>query len=221
MILDETLLFEAVDTLAAREPRFAVVLDRHGVPPLRKSPEGFAELLRLVTEQAISLKAAEKIWRRLSDALALTPLAVMALGERRLFALGLSGAKARCFCALATAVTEGRLTVEALSTLPDTDARAALTAIPGIGPWTADNYLLSALGRADVWPAGDIALQEAARDLFALETRPGPKALTILAEPWRPWRAAAARLLWSHYRHLKRLPQDPLGSPFTEPPHAL
>lgn len=197
-------LAEAVAALIAREPRFASVTARHGLPPLRRAPEGFAALLQIVTEQMISLSAAKAIWLRLEAALApWEPEAVLGLPAGALTGLGLSGAKARSFHAIAKAAVD----FDGLRAMNDGDVFAALTAIPGIGPWTAEIYLLACLGRCDVWPAGDIALQAAAQDLLGLAARPDAKAMRALAEDWRPWRAAAARLLWSHYRHLKGLPQ--------------
>jgi DNA-3-methyladenine glycosylase II len=116
-------------------------------------------------------------------------------------------AKARCFVALAKALQSGALDLDELTRLPDAQARALLVALPGIGPWTAEIYLLAALGRADACPAGDLALQVAAQDLFGLPTRPSPKAFLFHAEAWRPWRAVASRLLWSHYRAVRGMDQ--------------
>jgi DNA-3-methyladenine glycosylase II len=118
----------------------------------------------------------------------------------RLARLGLSAAKIRALKAIARAVARGELALAALGELAAEDAHATLTAVHGIGPWTADIYLLSCLGHADAWPAGDLALQEAARLAFALPARPTAKEMHALAEPWRPWRAVAARVLWTYYR---------------------
>ena len=126
----------------------------------------------------------------------------------RLMALGLSGAKARTFQALAKAVCEGHLQFDELAGVSDDDVVQRLQKNKGIGPWTADIYLLSAMGRADAWPAGDLALQAAAQDLFGLPGRPGPQDMKRLAEAWRPIRSVAARLLWSHYRGLKGMTQS-------------
>jgi DNA-3-methyladenine glycosylase II len=123
--------------------------------------------------------------------------------------LGLSGAKARCFIACARAAAKGEIDFVRLHKLSDADAIAALTALPGIGPWTADIYLLSNMGRADSWPCGDLALQAAAHDLLGLPARPDAKDMLQIAENWRPWRAVAARLLWSHYRGLRGMKQAP------------
>jgi DNA-3-methyladenine glycosylase II len=199
---------EALAQLCAREPRFAALRDRHGHPTLRLTPGGMPGLLRIVTEQSISLKAAAAIWERLERALApFDPDTILRRREATLMKLGLSGAKARSFRAIAKAVRDGACPLNDLHRLDDAEAMQALCAITGIGPWTAEIYLLSCLGRRDVWPAGDIALQAAAQSVFALPERPGLKHTIKLAEPWRPWRAVAARLLWSHYRDLKGMDQ--------------
>jgi DNA-3-methyladenine glycosylase II len=124
-----------------------------------------------------------------------------------LLSLGLSRAKAKSFHGLAAAVQTKALDFKHLATLDDEAAQKYLVALPGIGPWTADIYLLSSLQRADVWPWGDVALQAAAQNLFALRARPEKKKMIALAEPFRPYRSVAARLLWSHYRSLKAMPQ--------------
>jgi len=121
----------------------------------------------------------------------------------RLARLGLSAPKIRSLKAMARAIARGELALSALGDLAAEEAHAALTKVHGIGPWTADIYLLSCLGHADAWPAGDLALQEAARLAFGLRARPTVKEMTVLAEPWRPWRAVAARILWTYYRALK------------------
>ncbi len=212
----------AAANLAALEPRFATVIAAHGHPPLRRTDAGLEGLLRIVTDQLISLQAGAAIWRRIEAKLA--PFDAGMITRKReasLMRLGLSGAKARSFKAVAAAVAAGRLDFAALTQLPDTEVLTALTDLKGIGPWTADIFLLSAMGRTDAWPAGDLALQAAAQNLFNLEARPGPKELHQLAEPWRPWRGVAARLLWSHYRGLKGMSQTVGLDPFTEPPHKI
>lgn len=194
--------------LIALEPRFAAIVSRHGPPPLRRAEGGLPGLLRIVTDQLISLKAGEAIWRRAEAELApFDAPRIARMREASLMRLGLSGAKARCFKAAAKAVACGALDFTRLDSLPDAEVADALCAIPGIGPWTADIYLLSAMGRADAWPAGDLALQVGAQHLLSLAERPSPRALATLAENWRPHRAVAARLLWSHYRGLKGMTQ--------------
>lgn len=199
---------EGVEWLIAREPRFRLVIDTHGHPPLRRAEGGLPGLLRIITEQMISLQAADAIWQRLARELApLDPPAILRRRHATLMKLGLSGAKSRTFHALARAAHKGEFQVESLHQEADDAVIAALVALPGIGPWTADIYVLSCMGRADAWPTGDLALQAAAAHLLGLEKRPDARTMTGLAEAWRPWRAVAARLLWSHYRSLKGLPQ--------------
>lgn len=194
----------AVAWLVAVEPRFATVVARHGLPSLRQVQPGLGSLLRIVTDQLISLKAGAAIWARIEAALPLIDAeAVLALPQENLKALGLSTAKARTFHAAARAFAEGGYE----DGLPQEEQLRRLTAIPGIGPWTAHVYLLTACRAADAWPAADLALQKAAFDLFSLESVPGSAGLTRLADPWRPRRGAAALLLWSHYRGLKGLSQ--------------
>lgn len=199
----------AVDGLLAVEPRFERVVNTHGLPPLRRMDDGLEGLLRIVTDQLISLKAGEAIWQRIEAELRPFDAATIARKrEASLMRLGLSGAKARCFKAVAKAITDGSFSFERLHSLSNSEALAALNALRGIGPWTADIYLLSAMGRADAWPVGDLALQVGAQHLFDIPERPTHRHMTSLAEPWRPWRSVAARLLWSHYRGLKGMSQS-------------
>ena len=198
----------ATAELLRREPRFAGVVAAHGAPPLRRMDGGLAGLLRIVTDQLISLQAGAAIWRRIEAELAPFDAARIARKrEKSLMGLGLSGAKARTFKAVASAVSKGSLDFANLERLADREVLRSLTTLKGIGLWTAEIYLLSAMGRTDAWPAGDLALQAAAQDLFVLATRPDPRKLETMAENWRPWRAVAARLLWSHYRGLKGMSQ--------------
>ena len=200
-------LSAAVARLVAVEPRFALVVERHGLPPLRHEEPGLRCLLRIVTDQLISLSAGEAIWNRLARRLApFEPDAVLACPEAELRALGLSAAKARTFHAAARAFRDGAIATQG-QVQPETDLLGQLTGVSGVGPWTANIYLLMTARWADAWPAADLALQRAAMDLLSLPVRPDARAMGALAEPWRPVRAAAALLLWSHYRGLKRMPQ--------------
>ena len=207
-IESETDLAQGVAWLLAREPRFSRIIDVTGLPPLRRAAGGLPGLLRIVTEQMISLQAADAIWRRIENELApLDPQAILRRRHATLMKLGLSGAKSRTFRALARAAHRGEFNVNSLHLEPDDEVIRMLVKLPGIGPWTADIYVLSCLGRADAWPTGDLALQASAADLFGLAKRPDSRAMLALAEGWRPWRSVAARLLWAHYRSLKGLPQ--------------
>jgi len=194
----------AADALGRVEPRFAALVAEAGLPPLRRAPAGFAGLAAIIVEQQISLHAAAAILKRLKRAVSpLTPQGLIAAGPEVMTAAGLSRAKIASLTALAEAVVADRLDLDGLERLDDAGAAAALCAVRGIGPWTADIYLLTCLGRPDVWPAGDVALQTAAAMVLELQERPHPRAMLSLAEPWRPWRAVAARLLWAHYRRVK------------------
>ena len=190
---------EGADWLAAQEPRFAEALPLVGVLPLRREEDGFAALLRAIVGQQVSVASARAIWGRLEN-MGLTEAAVMAAAsDEDLRAAGLSRQKARYGRALAQAGID----FSALRGVPDVDVVRELVAVPGIGVWTAEIYAMFALGRADVFAPGDLALQEAARMLFRLEARPTEKALRMMAEAWSPWRSVAARILWAYYRVAK------------------
>ena len=171
---------------------------------MRRRPDGFAGLAQIVVSQQLSTASAKAIWERLAAALdPLEPAALKRARREKLVRAGLSAPKIRALRAIARAVEGGELELAALPGLPAEEAHARLTAIHGIGPWTADIYLLFCLGHADAWPAGDLALQEAARLLFALKARPSRREMGPLAEAWRPWRGAAACVLWTYYRAAK------------------
>jgi DNA-3-methyladenine glycosylase II len=197
----ETDLDAALAALNKVDPRFVALLAKAGRPPLRRRADGFAGLAAIIVAQQLSTASANAIWGRLAAAFdPLDPAAILRARPARLRRLGLSAAKVRTLKAIARAVVGEELALAGLEELSADQAHAALTAVHGIGPWTADIYLLTALGHADAWPAGDLALQEAARLAFALPARPTAKEMLQLAEPWRPWRAVAARILWSYYR---------------------
>jgi len=192
----------AVNWLTMVEPRFGDVVARHGLPPLRHAEPGLESLLRIVTDQMISLKAGAAIWVRLVSQLGhFAPRDVLSASEADLRALGLSGAKARTFRAAALAFSEGRF--EGWEKLSEAEVQRRLIQIPGVGPWTASIYLLMSLRVADAWPAADLALQIAAQDLLGLADRPPARRMMELAEAWRPHRSAAALLLWWHYRAIR------------------
>jgi DNA-3-methyladenine glycosylase II len=203
-IRTETDLDMALAALTAADRRFAALIARAGRPPLRRRPDGFAGLAATVVSQQLSTASAGAIWARLAAAFdPLEPQAIMRARPVRLARLGLSAPKIRALKEIARAVAGGRLALASLADIDAEKAHAALTAVHGIGPWTADIYLLSCLGHADAWPAGDLALQEAARLAFALPARPSAKEMLALAEIWRPLRAVAARVLWTYYRGVK------------------
>jgi DNA-3-methyladenine glycosylase II len=207
-LASETDLDRGLAHLVTADPRLAQVLAVAGRPPLRRRPAGFPGLVATMIGQQLSTASAHAIWSRL--AAAYDPFAPQALRRARIARLkqvGLSEGKIRALKLLATALANGELDLDALATMDADDAHRALVAMHGIGPWTADSYLLFCLGHADAWPAGDLALREALRLAFALDERPSIKAMVPLAEPWRPWRGVAALLLWSYYRAVKR--RDP------------
>ena len=196
-------LDNGIAALVEADPRFAALIAT-GRPPLRRRPDGFAGLATTIVSQQLSTASASAIWGRLAAAFdPFEPAAILRARAPRLAKVGLSSPKIRALKEIARAITQGKLPLAGLADLPADKAHAALTAIHGIGPWTADIYLLSCLGHADAWPAGDLALQEAARLAFGLRTRPTTKEMATLAEPWRPWRSIAARVLWTYYRSVK------------------
>jgi DNA-3-methyladenine glycosylase II len=204
LIHTETDLEAGLAALTLADPRFVGLLATAGRPPLRRRADGFAGLAAIIVAQQLSTASAGAIWGRLAAAFdPVEPAAIMRARTARLQRIGLSGPKIRTLKAIARAVARNELALATLHELAADDAHTALTAIHGIGPWTADIYLLSCLGHADAWPAGDLALQEAARLAFGLAARPSAKDMLPLAEPWRPWRAVAARVLWTYYRAVK------------------
>ena len=190
---------EGAAWLALNDPRMARILSLTGPLPLRRGPDGYAALLDAIVGQQVSTASARAIWGRLEAAGLTDPAKVAETSEEDLRAQGLSRQKAR----YARALADARLDYDALRTAPTAEVIATLTAVPGIGHWTAEIYAMFALGRADVFAPGDLALQEAARLAFDLPVRPTAKALATLAEAWSPWRAVAARALWAYYRVAK------------------
>lgn len=214
----EAELDAALRRLAVLDPRLANVVAQTGRPTLRRRPAGFAGLCAIVCAQQLSTASASAIWSRLATAF--DPFhhdMVRRACTTKLARLGLSQPKIRTFKALGAAIAKGEIDLEAVGAMEVDDARAALTALHGIGPWTADIYLLFCLGHADAWPAGDLALQEAARLVFDLGARPSAKELTALAERWRPWRGVAAHVLWNYYRVVKRRDPVPLSPDQPQP----
>jgi DNA-3-methyladenine glycosylase II len=195
----------AIGRLLAIDPRWREALALAGPPSVRSRPDGFSGLASIVVAQQLSTASAKAIWERLAAAIVpFEPGVFLRARAARLARLGLSAAKIRTLRAIARAIERGALDLSALAGLPADEAHERLTSLDGIGPWTADIYLLFCLGHADAWPAGDLALQEATRLLFALKRRPSSKEMGPLAEGWRPWRGAAAYLLWAYYRAAKR-----------------
>lgn len=190
---------EGADWLAACEPRFALALAQTGPLPLRRQEGGFTALLDAIVGQQVSVAAADAIWGRMLGAGLTHAEVILTASVEDMRSVGLSRQKA----AYARALAEAAIDFTALETAADAQVIATLTAVKGIGRWTAEIYAMFALGRADAFAAGDLALQESARVLFNLESRPNERALRALAETWAPWRGVAARLLWSYYHIVK------------------
>jgi DNA-3-methyladenine glycosylase II len=193
--------------LVAQDPDLAGIEAAAGPLPWRRRNDGFPGLLQVIMGQQISNQAAGAIWRRLALLPgALEPAGLLALDDAALRGAGLSRPKIAHARALAEAFADGRLDAAFIAGLDDAAAVAAIAAVRGMGPWTAEVYLLFALERPDVFPAGDVALAASVADLKRLPTRPGPVALRALAAQWQPWRGLAARLLWHHWRHVTGRP---------------
>jgi DNA-3-methyladenine glycosylase II len=204
-ILDsEAVLAQGVAALAAADPVMARIIAEGATPPLRKREPGFEGLVGIVVSQQLSVASANAIFGRLKARMTdFAPERIVAAADQELRECGLSAPKIRTLRAIAEAVAEGRLPLASLHALEADEAHRLMTAVRGIGPWTADIYLLFCLGHADAFPAGDLALQEAARLAYALEARPTEKAFVALGECWRPWRGVAAKVLWAYYRIAK------------------
>jgi DNA-3-methyladenine glycosylase II len=197
-------LDDAIRALVRQDPRLKPILERTGMPALRQREPGFAGLAAIITGQQVSTASAAAIWGRVSAAF--VPFHHDALRRARadrLGRLGLSGAKIRTLKNLARELAAQRLNLEVLAEQDADAAHDTLTGLHGIGPWTADVYLLFCLGHGDAWPAGDVAIQEAIKVGLGLQTRPTAKQMAPLAEPWRPLRGAAAHLWWAYYKVLK------------------
>jgi len=197
-------LERAISKLVKRDPRLRPILAATGMPALRRRTPGFAGLAQIIVGQQLSTASANAIWNRMSEAF--DPFhhdSIRGATAARLGKLGLSAAKIKTLKLLAAEIRSKRLDLEALGELDADEAHKILTALHGVGPWTADVYLLFCLGHADAWPAGDLALQDAVRLGLKLDSRPTTKTMTELAEVWRPYRGAAAHLWWAYYRALR------------------
>lgn len=190
----------AVGELCARDGDLAAVVERCGDPPFWKRPAGFATLVLIILEQQVSLASGRAAFERLRGAAGeVTPEAVARMRIDAIRAAGITRQKAEYLRDLAVQIAGGALDLQQLARTADEDARNRLIAIRGIGPWTADIYLLAALRRPDVWPDGDLALIEAARRAKRLRARPDRDRLRRIARGWQPWRSVAARILWHAY----------------------
>jgi len=198
--LTTTTLVQAAQDLAARDEILARILASHGAPPMWRRPSGFTTLVHIILEQQVSLKSAKAMLTRLQSTIdPFTPGRFVELGDAHLRGLGVTRQKSAYMLHLSNSILNGDLSLAALSKMTDDDARLRLTRIKGIGSWSADVYLLMAMRRADIWPAGDLALAVAVKELWGLEFKPTTDELERIAERWRPYRAVAARMLWQHY----------------------
>ena len=193
-------LAEGVAELVRRDPHLAAVVARHGAPPLWDRPPGFETLVQIILEQQISLSAGRAAYGRLERlAGAVTPERVASLAESDLRSAGLTRQKSSYIRGLAVAIVAGEFDPGGLTAMDDESARTELIKLRGVGAWTADIYLLMALGRADIWPSGDLALVAAIREVKRMRSLPSSDRIGRVTNAWRPWRAVAARVLWHHY----------------------
>ena len=200
IITSDACVAEGAAALAVMDERFAMALEKTGPLPLRLRKDGFTALLDAIVSQQISVAAAAAIWGRMKDAKLTGPRKIIWASDDDLRSCGLSSQKIR----YARALAEARIDYKALRNTPSDEVIATLVKVPGIGPWTAEIYAMFSLGHADVFPPGDLALQEAARVLFDLPARPAEREFRQIAADWAPWRAVAARLLWAYYRVAKQ-----------------
>ena len=191
---------EAARHLAGRDRDLRRILEAHGPPPLWGRRPGFPTLVRIILEQQVSLASAGAIFRRLRlGVVPFTPARFVELQAAGLRSLGVTRQKAAYCVHAAQAVGSGRLDLRAVARLDDAAVASTLTRLKGVGPWTADIYLLMALRRPDVWPAGDVALVQAVRRVKRLRGDASPERVAHLADTWRPYRSVAARMMWQHY----------------------
>ncbi len=186
--------------LCALCPRMADAYAQTGALPLRRKPDGFAELLSAIVSQQVSVASGSAIWARMQQAGLTAPAPILIAGEDGLRAAGLSRQKIR----YAQELAHAGIDFDGLRTLPTGEVLKTLTTVPGIGTWTAEIYAMFSLGHADVFAHGDLALQEAARTLYDLPERPNERAMRVMARDWSPFRSVAARLLWAYYRIAKQ-----------------
>jgi DNA-3-methyladenine glycosylase II len=204
-------LAKSLNRLVAQDKGLAPILHATGIPPLRRRESGYRGMAEIVCAQQVSTASAMAIWKRLDAAFQpLDPQAVLRARNDRLARVGLSRAKIKTLKEMARALAAGEVDLDLLGKEAFETAHNQLTALHGIGPWTADIYLLFCIGHGDAWPAGDLAIQEAVKLGLGLADRPSTKELIALSEPWRPYRGAAAHLWWAYYR----LGKNRSGMPF-------
>jgi len=199
-LLNDEVFLQGVRLLADRDEHLAEVVNTYGRPPLWVREPGFPTLVYIILEQQVSLASAKAAFDRLQAAVKpLTPRGFLKLNDVELLRIGFSRQKTLYTRLLAESLARRHFDLRYLHDLPDDSAHKMLVAFKGIGRWTADIYLLSALRRPDIWPTGDLALATAVQEVKRLGKRPAPEKLETLSAPWRPWRAVAARLFWHAY----------------------
>jgi len=199
-VLSERSLTEAAHDLASRDEDMARLIVANGIPPLWAREPGFSTLVHIILEQQVSLASAKAIYERLGDNIRpFVPYRFLEVGSSYLRSLGVTRQKTSYFLNVAEAILEHRLDLEAISELDDHAAIEILTRIKGIGPWTAEIYLLMALLRPDIWPTGDIALTRSIVMVKGFQEKASPLTLCKIADTWRPYRSVAARIFWHHY----------------------
>jgi DNA-3-methyladenine glycosylase II len=205
-------LEQAIDALIAADKRFHPVVARTGRPQFKpRRKHGFEALVDIVVSQQLSIAAADTIFGRVKEKVVpFDPPTLLATPAEVLRACGLSAPKQKHMKTIAAAFLDGSLDLKRVRAMQDDDARAHLTAVKGIGPWTADIYLMSSLGRADIWPVGDVGLQAAITRVLKLKKRPNEKAMERLSKNWRPWRTVAARLFWIHEDGIRKEKREAL-----------
>ena len=205
-------LEQAIDALIAADKRFHPVVARTGRPQFKpRRKHGFEALVDIVVSQQLSNAAADTIFGRVKEKVVpFDPPTLLATPAEVLRACGLSAPKQKHMKTIAAAILDGSLDLKRVRAMQDDDARAHLTAVKGIGPWTADIYLMSSLGRADIWPVGDVGLQAAITRVLKLKKRPNEKAMERLSKNWRPWRTVAARLFWIHEDGIRKEKREAL-----------
>lgn len=198
--LDRSAFIEACLLLAEEDDALDRIIERHGLPEFWEREPGFTTLVWLILEQQVSLESGAAMYERLHRlAGSITPVSISALGVSAMRDIGVTRQKVSYLMGLAEAIMEDQLDLDSLQNLPLERARDSLLDIKGVGPWTADAYLLSALRHPDVFPVGDRALQVGAGETLGMAHAPAPEELEILSEPWKPIRAVAARMIWHGY----------------------
>ncbi len=198
--LTQKLLLQGVNELSTMDKSLGQVVERYGHPPMWGGKAGFQALVKIILEQQVSLTSAEAVYQKLKSSVPeISPENIRSLSVSGLRELGFTRQKAAYCDGLAASILSGELNLDSLKKMSDTDAHNTLLTIKGIGPWTANIYLLMVLKRPDIWPDGDLALAESARRIKKLDERPSYERLNLMALKWRPWRSVAARILWHNY----------------------